>query len=129
MNSLKIDATRYTPEISFNVEDNVLELKGECFPENITKFSAPLFSWLADYLKQLDNQAVTVNIDLAYFNSSTSKMLLDLFDKLEAEVVNNSKNITVNWIYEADNEAIEEYGEEFKEDLDMLTFNLVEKEE
>ncbi|MEN8220490.1 MAG: DUF1987 domain-containing protein [Pseudomonadota bacterium] len=129
MDNLKIEATKYTPKVSFNAETNVLELEGECYPENIAEFSKPLFSWLEDYLSHLGNQAVTVNVALSYFNSSTSKMLLDFFERLEAEVANNGKNISVNWIYDPENDSAEEYGEEFKEDLDSLSFNLVEKEE
>lgn len=49
----------------------MLEFKGECYPENIAEFSAPLFSWLEDYLKQRYIPAFTVNIELYYFNSST----------------------------------------------------------
>jgi hypothetical protein len=129
MDILKIEATQQTPEVSFNAENNVLELKGECYPENVVEFSAPLFSWLDNYLKQLDNQAVIVNIELSYFNSGSSKMLLNLFERLETEVTKNCKNITVNWIYDAENDSAEEYGEEFQEDLNLLGFNLVEKEE
>ncbi len=55
-------------------------------------------------------------------------MLLDFFDTLEKEVANNGKDIIVNWIYDADDDGIEEYGEEFQEDLESLTFNLVQKE-
>jgi len=129
MDSLKIEATRYTPDVSFNAETNVLEIKGECYPENIAEFFEPPFSWLENYLSVLGNQAVTVNLDLNYFNSSTSKNLLNFFDRLETEVTDNGKNISVNWIYDPENESAEEYGEEFKEDLESLNFSLVKKEE
>ncbi|KHD09180.1 hypothetical protein PN36_01170 [Candidatus Thiomargarita nelsonii] len=129
MESLKIKATKYTPDVSFNAESNVLELKGECYPENIAEFSEPLFSWLEEYLPLLGTQAVIVNIDLNYFNSSTSKMLLNFFDRLETEVTNNARNISVNWIYDPENDSAEEYGEEFQEDLEALSFNLVTKED
>ena len=129
MDSWKIEATKQTPEVCFNAENNILELKGESYPENIAEFSAPVFSWLEEYLEQLEEQAFTVNIELTYFNSSSSKMLLDLLDKLEEEVADFGKNITVNWIYSADNDTAEEYGEEFQEDLESLTFNLVQKDE
>ncbi len=127
MDSLKIKATNHTPDVDFNAENNVLEIKGECYPENVAEFSAPLFSWVEEYLKQIENQAVTMNIELAYFNSSTSRMLLDFFLRFEKEVVSNGKNITINWIYDADNDSAEEFGEEFQEDLESLTFNLVQK--
>ncbi|RKZ92278.1 MAG: DUF1987 domain-containing protein [Candidatus Parabeggiatoa sp. nov. 1] len=129
MDSWTIEATKQTPKVCFNAENHILELKGESYPENIAEFSAPVFSWLEEYLEQLEDQAFTVNIELTYFNSSSSKMLLDLLDKLEEEVADNGKNITVNWIYSADNDTAEEYGEEFQEDLESLIFNLVQKDE
>ena len=125
MDTLKIEATRHTPEIYFDAANNVLSLKGESYPENVGQLSTPLFSWLANYLAQANSdQALTVNIELTYFNSSSSKMLLDLFDRLEEAAAQNNQ-ITVNWIYEADNDSAEEFGNEFKEDLEALTFNLV----
>ncbi len=129
MDNWKIEATKHTPDVYFDANNNVLELKGESYPENIAEFSAPIFSWLEEYLEQLEDTAFVVNIELTYFNSSSSKMLLDLFDRLEEEVAENGKNITVNWIYDADNDSAEEYGEEFQEDLESLTFNLVQKDE
>ncbi|MCP4702510.1 MAG: DUF1987 domain-containing protein [Gammaproteobacteria bacterium] len=124
MDSWKTEATKYTPEISFDAAAGTLELKGESYPEDVTEFANPLFFWLEKYLEELGNQAFIINIELTYFNSSSSKMLLDLFDSLE-EAAGNGKNITVNWIYDEENDTAEEYGEEFQEDLKKLTFNLV----
>jgi len=128
MENLAIEATKQTPKVSFDAENHVLEFQGESYPENMAEFAVPILSWLEKYLEQLGKQTFTVNIELTYFNSSSSKMLLDLFDKLEKEVENKGKNIIVNWIYDADDDGIEEYGEEFQEDLESLTFNLVQKE-
>lgn len=129
MDSWKTLATKYTPEIYFDTTLNILGIKGESYPENITEFSSPLFSWLENYLENLGQRNFTINIELIYFNSSSSKMLLDLFDLLEDEVNDNDKNIVVNWIYDIDNDSSQEYGEEFKEDLEILPFNLVKKAE
>ncbi len=127
MDNWKIEATKHTPEIYFDATNNVLSMQGESYPENVDQISQPLFSWLANYLAQANpDQALTVNIELTYFNSSSSKMLLDLFDRLE-EAATTGNHITVNWIYEADNDSAEEFGEEFKEDLEALTFNLVKQ--
>ncbi len=128
MEDWKLEATKHTPAINFTPDNNLLEIKGECYPENVAKISLPLFSHLDEYLQDLqDNEIFTVNIELKYFNSSSSKMLMNLFDKLENEVANNGKNIIVNWIYDPENDTIEEFGEEFQEDVDSLTFNLVPK--
>ncbi len=128
MENLAIEATKHTPKVSFDAENHVLEFQGESYPENMALFAYPIFTWLEKYLEELGKQTFTVNIDLTYFNSSSSKMLLDLFDKLEEEVENNGKNIIVNWIYDAEDDGAEEFGEEFQEDLESLTFNLVQKE-
>lgn len=125
MNTWKIEATKYTPEISFDSECHKLELKGESYPENISEFSEILFGWLENYLVQQSDETLTVEIGLNYFNSSSSKMLLDLFDRLEQEVLQQHRKIVVNWVYDPDNEVTQEYGEEFKEDLEVLPFHLI----
>ena len=129
MESWQIEPTKQTPAIYFNENSQLLELKGEMYPENIAEFSEPIFSWLEQYLEQLNEQTLTINIELNYFNSSSSKMLLDLFDQLEEAVANDNKNIIVNWIYDSDNEYAYEYGEEFQEDLEHLPFHLVPKDQ
>ena len=126
MENLIIEATKYTPEISFNAETNILEIKGETYPENTAEFYSPVFDWLEQYLNQLQDQAVTVNMEIIYFNSSSSKVLMDLFDRLE-DAVGEGKKIEINWIYDKEDESALEYGEEFQEDLEVLTLNLVEK--
>lgn len=126
MDNLIIEATKYTPEIKFDAEINTLEITGETYPENTAEFYAPVFSWLDEYLEQIGDSEVTVNLEINYFNSSSSKVLMDMFDKFE-ETVTEGKTITLNWIYDKDNESALEYGEEFQEDLETLKLNLVEK--
>ena len=128
MDNWKLEATKFTPQVNFDVANNTLELKGESYPENLPEFAEPLFSQLEEYLAQLKTQVFMVNLDLLYFNSSSSKMLLNLFGRLEEEVAEKGKNIIVNWVYDADNDVAQEYGEEFQEDLNKLTFNLIQKE-
>jgi hypothetical protein len=127
MTHLNITATSQSPAVYFDETLRTLNITGECYPENITKFSSPIFQWLDEYLTSLQKQTFTLNIELVYFNSSSSKMLLDLFDRLQEEVINKQKNIIVNWIYDVENESAFEHGEEFKEDLTHLIFNLLKK--
>jgi hypothetical protein len=126
MDNLIIEATKYTPRILLDAENHLLEIIGETYPENTAEFYAPVFSWLEEYIAKLQNEAVTVNLEINYFNSSSSKVLMDIFDKFEASV-KEGKNITLNWIYDKENESSLEYGEEFQEDLEVLRLNLVEK--
>ncbi len=126
MDTLEIIATKSSPEINFNAQTNVLSIVGESYPENTAQFYEPVFEWLDIYLTELSDQQVTVNMELIYFNSSSSKALMDIFDLLE-EASDDGKKIVLNWIYDEENDAALEYGEEFAEDIETLTFNLVEK--
>ena len=127
MKNLNITSTKYTPEINFDADSNILEIKGETYPENTAEFYAPVFTWLDEYIDQLKDDEVTLNLEITYFNSSSSKVLMDLFDRFE-DAHRNGKNITLNWIYDKDNESVLEYGEEFQEDLENLTLNLIAKD-
>ncbi len=126
MENLKIKGTNRSPDIFFDYENNLLEIKGKSYSANISEYYTPVFLWLGQYLGQLENQHCTVNIELAYFNSSSSKVLLEFFLLLE-EAVSQGKNISVNWIYDEEDEDNREYGEEFQEELEALPFNLIQK--
>ena len=127
MENLNIEATKYTPKIFFDVKNNTLDIRGMSYPENTSVFYDPVFSWLEEYLSQVGrHQEIIVNIELSYFNSSSSKVVMDFLDLFE-EVASEGKNITVNWIYDEDIEEALEFGEEFGEELESVTFNLVRK--
>lgn len=126
MDNLKIEATKYTPEIFFDAENHVLEIKGKSYPENTSAFYRPVFDWLESYMEAEEPENIVVNLELVYFNSSSSKVLMDFFDLLE-DAAEEGINVTVNWIFEAEDEDLLEFGEEFQVDFEVLNFNLIEK--
>jgi len=117
-------ATRSTPEIRFDPATHRHLMKGECYPENAAAFFSPVFTWLKDYLGRLPPGQVVFDMELVYFNSSSSKALLDLFEMLE-DASAAGASIAVNWRYDKDNDIACECGEEFAEDAQALTFKLV----
>ncbi len=125
MDNLFIKATKHTPRIHFDSKKNLLEITGESYPENVTGFYSPVFAWIEQYLALPEDRNVTVNIELVYFNSSSSKLLLDFLDMLE-ESATSGKRITINWIY--DEEDSLEFGEELMEDFESIQFNLIQKD-
>ncbi|MDM8523870.1 DUF1987 domain-containing protein [Desulfococcaceae bacterium HSG8] len=126
MDNLKINATKCTPEIFSDYENNIFDIRGDSYPEDAKEFYEPVCSWLEEYLGQLEDRKFAVNMELIYFNSSSAKVLTDIFDMLEE--ANSNENIIINWIYDEDNEDALDIGEEFQEDLESLEFNLVKKE-
>lgn len=129
MNNLHIEATKSSPAIAFDAENDLLTIVGESYPENAAGFFAPMFTWLKEYLAGAEpGRTIRVEMNVPYFNSSTSKVFLNLFDMLEA-VAEKGTPVVVNWLYEADNDTALECGEDFQEEMRAMTFNLTEIEE
>ena len=93
MDNLFIKATKSSPEIHFDNTKNFLSIRGESYPENTARFYVPVLSWVEEYLQRLEDQEVTVEMDIPYFNSSSSKILLDLLDMLDEAVIKGKKII------------------------------------
>ncbi|SLM28304.1 conserved hypothetical protein [Desulfamplus magnetovallimortis] len=123
MENIKISPTERTPEISFDFEKNIFSITGESYPENVNDFYDDIMGKLKQHLGQLSDSSVEMNFELIYFNSSTAKVLMELFDLME-ETAENGNSVIVNWIYEEDDDHMEELGEEFGEDLDSAQFNM-----
>lgn len=124
METLIIEQTQSTPYIYFDRTTNVLIIKGESFPENSAKFYAPVLEWLREYMEGLKDEKVTMQFEIIYFNSSTSKVFMTIFDLLQ-QAYEKGKDITVLWLCDMENETAIECGEEFKEDLVSLPFRIV----
>jgi hypothetical protein len=130
MENLFIKETKSTPRIELDAERHIHNIIGESYPENTKEFYTPVMNWLKRYLSKIDNETeVIFNFEIIYFNSSSSKALMDIFYIIDDVVSEEGKNIIINWIFIEENEAAEEYGEEFAEDLESVKFNLVIKEE
>lgn len=123
MEDLRIEGTPKTPTVHFTASEGTLSIKGRSIPENSIEFYKPLMDWIEGYAKAA--QPMTkVNIQLEYFNTSSSKCILDLFKKLEA--VNNE--IVINWYYEEDDEDMLEAGEDYDAIIN-IPFRMIEIEE
>ena len=66
------------------------------------------------------------NNDLFFLFQKNPKLFFDIFDILE-EAVENGSTLSIEWMYDAENDSAKEAGEDFKDDFDTLEFELVEK--
>lgn len=120
---LEIEKTTSTPYILIDEEKGFMYFRGESFHENVLEFYQSVLQWLQSYLKS-DFKTFTFDCELKYFNSSTSKMLLNMLMLMD-QAVNDQNQVVVNWITTADNERNIELGEDFSEEVTHLTFHLV----
>jgi hypothetical protein len=125
MENINIEAQERSPAINFNFSENVFFLSGESYPEDISELYGPVMQALKEHLGSQEGAEITFNFELIYFNSSSAKILMGLFDLLDSAAEDNK--VVVNWHYEEDDDNMEELGEEFGEDLENATFNMVAK--
>jgi len=125
MQNIKLEATKYTPEIVLDTA-GVVSLTGKSYPENTFEFYEPVMKWMKEYFSSDSSpKSMTVNIEITYFNSSSSKLFFDFFDLLDES--RGDFDITVNWCYDKENESAMEAGEDFVDDFSDLKINLVAK--
>ncbi len=123
MNNIKIDSTERSPEIEFDFVNNSFLIAGESYPEDISSLYGPVIASLEKYLESQKQTEITFNFKLIYFNSSSARVIMGLFDLLDKSAENNS--VIINWYFEEDDDTMEELGEEFSEDLVNAVFNLL----
>lgn len=111
--NLLIDNSIKTPSISFGADNGMLEIKGKSIPENSLEFYRPVFDWLDDY-SQAPAPSTVLRVALEYFNTSSSKCLLDIFRKLESINLSGKSSVKVNWVYDSDDEDMMEAGEDYQ---------------
>lgn len=122
MDNIRIGATARTPEVDFDFAANVFALAGECYPEDIAEFFAPLLDKLGEHFARLRGARVDFNFSLAYFNSSSAKAILGLFGLLD-KTAKAGNDVMISWACE-EGDDMQEMGEEFAEDLSAAKFRL-----
>lgn len=126
MNSLIIEGSPKTPGISFNRENGNFLIEGRSIPENSLDFYKPIMEWLDSYVNEPKDETI-VSIKLEYFNTSSSKCILDVFKKLEL-IYKRGNKVVINWHYEVDDEDMLEAGEDYQSII-KIPFNMIEDEE
>ena len=117
MDLLHIEESRSTPGIRFDPDNRVLRISGESYPENSFAFYQPILAWIAEFLAE-GGGAVTLDIQLSYLNTGSTKCLLDLLDLLE-EAFASGRNVVINWYCDHENDRAVEAAEEFREEVTM----------
>lgn len=119
MKNLTVEATPYLPRIDFSV-DGKLVLEGRAIPEDATK----LFDPMIEFARELKTEEVIFKVNLEYFNTASSKKLLELFKHLDAN--NNVSKVQINWYFEEGDEDSIETAEIYEDLLLRADFRYVE---
>ena len=111
----------FIPKVAFNATTGICELSGESFLENTFEFYDQIKSWFEDYFKT--KRPIFFELRLNYFNTASSKSLLDLFMMLK-DYKDEGNEVYVKWFYSAEDEQLLMDIEDF-EDVSELSIEKV----
>jgi len=123
MEHLIIAKTDDTPAVDFNPGTKEMNISGRSLPEDVTTFYAPVLAWL-DELEESPSGAYKFIVNLEYFNTASSKLILDILMRLEDIHTGGSNTIEIIWNYDKRDTDMEEAAEEYSE-LVEVPFEIV----
>lgn len=122
MNSINIKGTDDTPNVILDKDKGLLEISGRSLPEDVNMFYEQILNWIDEYAEK-PNDRTEFNFKLEYFNTASSKVILDILLKFE-EIVEKGKEVVIKWHYHEDEEDMLEAGEEYA-DIVEIPFDYV----
>jgi SiaC family regulatory phosphoprotein len=115
----------FIPEVKLNASSGICEISGESYLEDTDEFYNTIINWLESYITQV-KQALTFNFRLTYFNTSSSRSILNVLRVLK-RYQDISSSVTINWYYPEDDDSIAEEAEDYMKDtglkINMFAFN------
>jgi len=112
------------PTLNFDAETGIVLISGRCIPENSVEFFEPLMNWISSY-SESPNANTVLDIYLDYFNTSSSKCILDLLKSLEKVDKAGNTSLSVKWRYMEEDEDMMEAGEDYASMVDV-PFEIIE---
>lgn len=109
MTILNIPATSSTPEVDYNILNDVQRITGVSTPIDSVEFYSPMINWINQNANDLKENCV-FEFELNYFNSSSMKALVWLLQQIE-EMILNGKTWSICWVIVEDDEFMEEAAE------------------
>ncbi len=110
--------TPYIPNVDFNTETGICEISGDSYMEDTYKFYKPLIQWLVDYYRE-KKKPITLNVKLLYFNTSTSRCILEILECLK-EFNRQGLDVNVNWYYDTNDPDMKNDIEDFEIESKMI---------
>jgi len=117
MESLRIEATDDSPQVLLDQEDKQFEISGKSLPEDVLDFYQPVHDWLNKY-KENPNARTEFNLKMIYFNTASSKQIMDILMIME-EMVEEGHDVVIRWHSMETDEDMQEAGKEYEEMLDI----------
>jgi len=122
---MEIKSSYSNPYYNSDSKSNVITLKGISIDDNVKDFYTLVLEDISKFLSKPKN--VKVEIDLTYFNTRTSKYLLQIFNLCKDLLKASEYKVTVDWYYDEDDSDMCEAAQDY-ESLTGISFTTIPKQ-
>ena len=122
MENLELKGAKGVPTVLFNSRSGSIELIGQSYQDKAIEYFEKLMQQLDEYISEI-GKPLTVNFKLTYFNSGSSKRILNILFKL-SEYKENNGDVTVNWYFDEEDMDMEELVNDYIH-ITKLNINLI----
>lgn len=128
MTSLYIEPTKFTPSIDFNVSSGILKIGGWSLPQNVENFYHPIKKWVDQFVALLKKEEHRRNIEmiiaLTYYNSSSSRYLVEILNNLK-KIKENGHDLKITWNIDKEDKQLKDSAREI---ADILEYPVIIKD-
>ena len=102
----KRESSRNTPWVI--LDPGKIFIMGRSIPENPGEFYRPVYEWIQEYKLKYNGKTI-IGLGFEYINTTSTKWIYSILKEV-AEMKDISKNVSINWYYEQDDEDMSELG-------------------
>ena len=116
--------TARMPGVSLDAENNAIIVEGEAYPEDVAVAFEPIIASISDSLANSGDTVMTVRFRLQYFNSGSSRKILEIIKTIDAsETAHN-----IEWLADPEDDEMIDHGNRFSRAVNNVAFTVVEEE-
>lgn len=113
MSPLFLTGTGETPGVTLDKDAGIFDFTGKSLPEDAKEFYGPILSWFDTYLAE-PNAKTVLKMKMDYFNTASSKMLLEVFERIKA-LQDANHDVIIEWHYHEDDEDMYDAGQDYSD--------------
>lgn len=122
---MEIFGTGSIPYYKSDFESGIITIKGISINDDVKDFYICVLNDLKVNLSDCKKD-IKIEIDLVFFNTKSSRYLMDIFNFCKDTTILNGYNITVDWYYEEDDYDMQETGIDYQ-NITKISFNTISR--
>ena len=118
------EKTNRMPGVSLDAKNHAMLLEGEAYPEDVAAAFEPLMTSISTTLAESGETPMTVKFQLQYFNSGSSRKILEIIKMIDAS--DTAHNI--EWLADPEDDEMIDHGNRISRAVSKAGFTVVEEE-